>query len=473
MKIRGTIKKNKEEKYSIQTQLSPHLEEYENVPIEDILEEFEDKTVEISIFPSLSPGEYQRGIVRIKPIQIGLHHYTDVHGSVCSADVEGTPKFERPTLISQDFQIAARAAKYRKYDFIEMEPPLTVYDQNDMLRIPEVISLDTDAILFGKAGCNPLEKFTVEQIGLPMLTGNEPEAILYGLRAKKFLKESKFLYIGEIPSFSAPEGPWDFFKVQKRFGTKFRHIETNEFYRNYDKFSDEEVKKELERWKQDFDKIEPPQEEMMNATRAYLALKFLAGREGANGITVNCGRFTEERPVVPCLAFARLIDEGIICSCEGDITAMLSSFMLHGITGQPILMGNFGSKKGRFEAGENEVTIEHDIIPLSMAKEKFTIRDYHGRNFGVTAYADIEEKPMTLLNLNTNLDTISIIEGKIKHSMDGIHCRVIVHMEIDGDISKVPDIIVGSQHMSMIFGHWQEELEAMADQLSLSINTLK
>src|SRR6056297_63001 len=189
MKIRGTIKKNKEEKYSIQTQLSPHLEEYENVPIEDILEEFEDKTVEISIFPSLSPGEYQRGIVRIKPIQIGLHHYTDVNGSVCSADVEGTPKFERPTLISQDFQIAARAAKYRKYDFIEMEPPLTVYDQNDMLRIPEVISLDTDAILFGKAGCNPLEKFTVEQIGLPMLTGNEPEAILYGLRAKKFLKE--------------------------------------------------------------------------------------------------------------------------------------------------------------------------------------------------------------------------------------------------------------------------------------------
>jgi len=32
-----------------------------------------------------------RGVVRIKPVLIGIPNCRKVHGSVCSADVEGTP----------------------------------------------------------------------------------------------------------------------------------------------------------------------------------------------------------------------------------------------------------------------------------------------------------------------------------------------------------------------------------------------
>ncbi|MBD3352596.1 MAG: hypothetical protein GF364_14000, partial [Candidatus Lokiarchaeota archaeon] len=371
-----------------------------------------------------------------------------------------------------DMSIGSTANYYAKFDFIKVDPPLTVYSQKDMRRIKREITLDTDAIILNENGCVPLEEYYVKLLDIPIIKKRATEEYLRGLKVKKYLEESKFLYIGEIPSFSAPNGPWDFYMVQKRFGTRWRHMETNEFYRNFDKFSDKEVKQELENWKKDFGKIEPNDQEMLNATRAYLALKYLAEREDTNGITINCGRFTEERPVVPCLAFARLIDEGIICSCEGDVTAMLSSFMLHAVNDQPILMGNFGSTKGRFEAEEGEVTIEHDIIPLSMGKDKFTIRDYHGRQFGVTAFTEAKEEPMTLLNLNTELDTISVIEGKIKNTVDGIHCRVIVHMEVDGDVDKVPEIIVGSQHMSMTFGHWKKELIEMAKFLDLKVNTI-
>ena len=38
----------------------------------------------------------KRGIVRIKPVLIGISHYREVHGSVCSADVEGTPTAPPP-----------------------------------------------------------------------------------------------------------------------------------------------------------------------------------------------------------------------------------------------------------------------------------------------------------------------------------------------------------------------------------------
>ena len=43
-----------------------------------------------------------------------------------------------------------------------------------------------------------------------------------------------------------------------------------------------------------FDKVlEANVQELMNATRAYLALRYLCEREDANGLTVNYGRFTE------------------------------------------------------------------------------------------------------------------------------------------------------------------------------------
>ena len=417
----------------------------------------------------------QRGIVKIKPVYLGLHHYRDVYGSVCSADVEGTPPIPAPSSeeLSKATQDMIDGFKQSlEVDFVEMEEPLIVKEHEDLRRLPAELSYDVDALLVGNLGVVPLELHTLSQYGLPIIHRVRTD-FLRALRVKKFLKQSKFLYIGEIPSFSAPKGPYDFFALEERLGVRVRHIETNEFYRCFDRFSEKEVKRELETWRKDFDEVlEPTEQDLMDATRVYLALRALCQREDANGLTVNCGRFTEERPVVPCLAFDRLIDEGIICACEGDITAMLSSLMLHAVSGQSMLMGNFGSRPGAFEAKEGEVTIEHDIIPLSMASRGFTVRDYHGRKFGVTGYADIKTGPMTLLNVDTSLNRISVLEGRIKGSEDGIHCRIIVHMHVEGDVQRVPEIIVGSQHVSMTFGHWLGALKEVGNLLALEVRHL-
>jgi len=421
----------------------------------------------------------QRGIVKVKPIYIGIHHYRDVYGSVCSEDVVGTPKIRPPEM--EELRKATQEMidrfkeKSSKVDFVEIEQPLIVKEHKDLRKLPLELNYDTDALLVGILGdIHTLENYGLSRYGLPLICGDVTVDFLKALRVKKFLRESKFLYIGEFPSFSVPVFPWGFLDLEKRLGVRIRQIETNEFYRWFDRFPEEEVKRELDNWKNKFDKIiEPDERELMNATRVYLALRYLCEREDANGLTINCGRFTEERPVVPCLAFARLIDEGIMCACEGDITAMLSSLMLHAVSGQSVLMGNFGSSPGHFEAREGEVTIEHDIIPLSMAKTGYTVRDYHGRRFGVTGYADIKDnQPMTILNVDRSLDKISVIEGTIKGSEDGIHCRVIVRMNVDGDVKRVPEIIVGSQHVSMAFGHHLSALKEVGNLLGFEVRHL-
>jgi len=418
--------------------------------------------------------ENSRGIVKIKPVYIGLYHYRERYGSVCSPDVKGTlqvPRMELQEIREEAQKLIKRFKENIRLDFVDVKEPFIISSHRDLRRLPENLSYDDDALLIGSMGVNPLEIYTLSLIGLPIIKGETTEDFIRALRVKKFLRQSKFLYIGEIPSFSAPYGPWDFYAIEKRFGVRVRHIETNEFYRYYDRIPDDAVKEELEKWRLDFERIlEPSEEDLMNAVRVYLTLRYLCEREDANGVTINCGRFTEERPVVPCLAFDRLIDEGVMCACEGDITAMLSSLMLHAVSGQPVLMGNFGYEPGRFEAEEGEVTIEHDIIPLSMASTKYTIRDYHGRGFGVTGYADIKSgEPMTLLNMDSSLNKILVVEGWVKRSEDGIHCRIIIHMDVKGDIERLSDLIVGSQHISMTYGHWLNALKETGKLLNLEV----
>jgi len=370
--------------------------------------------------------------------------------------------------------------KIKQLDFVEIGAPLIIKEHKDMRRVPSELTYDIDALLVGSYGSMPLEMFALSRYRLPILTKSQIESLeskqitdfVRALRAKKFLKQSKVLYIGEIPSFSAPEGPWDFFAIEDRLGVRFRHVETNEFFRIFDSISDEVVRNKLEEWKKDFaEVVEPTEKDLMDATRVYLALRLLCDREDANAITINCGRLTEERPVVPCIAFARLIDEGIMCGCEGDITAMLSALILHASSGQPVLMGNFGYREGMFGAKKGEVTIEHDVLPLSMACTRYRVRDYHGRRFGVTAYADIKvNQPMTLLNIDKSLSKMFVAEGIIKGSEDGIHCRIIIHMNINGDINKIPEIYVGSQHVAMTFGHWLSTLKEVGKLLNLEIH---
>jgi len=413
----------------------------------------------------------KRGIIKIKPVYWGIYHYPDKYGSVCVPNEALFGKWTPPVPASRMEELERGAKgmvegfkKSLEVDFVEVEEPSIIKEHKDLRKLPEELTYDVDALLVGSVGNWPLGIYALEKYGLPLIRGGSSD-FFRALRVKKFLSSSKFLYIGEFPSFSILNRQMDLFAPFKRFGVRVQHIETNEFYRHFDGFSDEEVLKELSNWKKDFDKVvEPSEEELMKATRGYLALLSLCNREDANGVAINCGRLTEERPFVPCMAFNRLIDESIMCSCEGDVTAMLSSLMLHAVSGQSVLMGNFG-----FRPGDGEVAISHGIIPLSMAKTGYTIRDYHGRAFGVTGYADIKTEPMTILNLDESLEKISIIEGTIKGSEDTTLCRITIHMSVDGDLKKVPQIIVGSQHASMTLGHWLTAMTEVGNLLGLEV----
>ena len=106
-------------------------------------------------------SELERGIVKIKPIYVGIHHYRDVYGSVCSADVVGTPPIPPPTdeeLEKATFGMISRFKdSMEEVDFVEVEKPLIIKEHEDFRKLPAELSYDTDALLVRTAGASPLD----------------------------------------------------------------------------------------------------------------------------------------------------------------------------------------------------------------------------------------------------------------------------------------------------------------------------
>jgi len=444
-----------------------------------------------TVAPLHASGENKatRGIVKIKPVYIGITRYFPWSYP--------TSPLTMQEMENRAQEMVERFKKSLEVDFVKVETPLIIKEHADFRKMKAELSYDTDALLVGGSR-SPLEDYSLSRFELPMIYRDVNSDFLRALRVKKVLSESKVLYIGEFPSYSVGEspsysirfsgGPRHLFSCEDRFGIRVRQIETMEFYNLFDSFKEDEVRKELANWRKDFDEVsETPdthkasrvkdEKYLMDATRVYLALRSLADREDANGICVNCNRMwiQDKRHIVPCLAYDRLIDEGIMCACEGDLGNMISSLMLHAVSGdQPVLQGNT-----RWRPEEGIIYIQHGIIPLTMARTKHKIRNYHAKGWGVTAYAEIDNVggPMTVINIDNLYSKIGVVEGAILGSYEPTDeegrrgaCRFRVNMTVKGDILKASPVLnVGSQHNSMTFGHWLPALIEAGKLLDLEV----
>ena len=84
----------------------------------------------------MTMSEPDRGTVTIKPVYIGIDHYSDVYGSVCSPDVEGTPPKSAPA--AEDIQSSARSMVKSFQDnvnleFVELQDPYIIQHHRDGL----------------------------------------------------------------------------------------------------------------------------------------------------------------------------------------------------------------------------------------------------------------------------------------------------------------------------------------------------
>jgi len=293
---------------------------------------------------------------------------------------------------------------------------------------------------------------------------------------RALLRNSHLLYVGDPAPPAESGGDWGPEALKRRFGITMSFVSTEGLLSRAAAVPDRDAGDELERWRSSFTEVGPSDADLRGVVRMYLALRDLARETGANALAVRCGPLRDYWTGVPCLALARLLDEGLVASCEADLPATLAMLLLHRLSGAPVLMGNFGARPGALGARDDEVSVNHCIIPLTMSSDSgWRVRDYHGSGLGVTGYAALPAgQPVTLLHLTADLGEFRVLEGTTQGSSEGVGnlCRVIVHVRPDGEVDRVPVEILESGHMAVGIGHWADDLEALAGQLGLGVRRL-
>ncbi|MBO7615994.1 MAG: fucose isomerase [Bacteroidales bacterium] len=121
---------------------------------------------------------------------------------------------------------------------------------------------------------------------------------------------------------------------------------------------------------------EPSDADMIEAAKAYLAIKQICQEERLDAMTIRCFDIVKACGTTSCLALALLNDEGIVAGCEGDMQTLLSMLLAKRLCDEVAFMAN--------PSQLTDITsmLAHCTIPLTMCNET-VIRSHFESSIGV------------------------------------------------------------------------------------------
>ena len=121
---------------------------------------------------------------------------------------------------------------------------------------------------------------------------------------------------------------------------------------------------------------EPSCADMVEAAKAYLAIKKICREERLDAMTIRCFDIVKACGTTSCLALALLNDEGIVAGCEGDMQTLMSLLLAKQLCGEVAFMANPSHLTA------NTSMLAHCTIPLAMCDD-IRIRSHFESGIGV------------------------------------------------------------------------------------------
>jgi L-fucose isomerase-like protein len=209
----------------------------------------------------------------------------------------------------------------------------------------------------------------------------------------------------------------------------------------------EYLKNYEENIKLDFDKSE-----VIEAKKLSKALEILVEKYELKGLTLRCFDLLGRIHTTGCLGLSLLNKNKIIGTCEGDIPAMLSMYMLNLITGQP----GFQANPSRIDTEKNEIVFAHCTLPLDMA-DSYDVMTHYESGIGVALRGKMKETDITIFKLSNNLKDYYVAEGVITNNLcESNLCRTQINIKLD-DVSYFLTSPYGNHHV-IVYGKHKERI---------------
>ena len=255
---------------------------------------------------------------------------------------------------------------------------------------------------------------------LPTSDWSELERVTGLMRVAPRLRQTKILVIrGPMGTAAACDAA----RVKEKWGIEMIPITVEETLQAHEEVDLKAAEEEAEKhWIQPAKAIvEPTREEIIIATRFYLAIKNLMLRHGAVAVTSsNC----MGEPAKGCFAFSKLNDMGCVGACEGDMDSTLTMLIFQYAFGVPGFITD-----PVFDTARNALIHFHCTCATRMdgpggERLPFSIRTQTDSHRGVAL--DVEQRigqPVTCAKF-IDLDKMLISTGKITEvTHDALACR--------------------------------------------------
>jgi L-fucose isomerase-like protein len=282
-------------------------------------------------------------------------------------------------------------------------------------------------------------------------------------KAAMKLKETTLGIFGSL-------SPWlisstsDYRLLEDKFGLKIRHIDLLRLYNEYKRINLSEAEKITKQILSNVRKLkEPSIKDVTDAIRLYIALKKIVKEENLNVLTIKCFGIIPVLNNTMCLALSKLIDDGIIAGCEGDIDTTLSMIILNYLTNKPTWMANPVSLNYK----DNKITLAHCTIAMNLISNSkdIILRSHFESGKGVAIQGPVNKGDVTLIRLGgSRLDKMLICLGDIVNSnmCNEYMCRTQVEIKLKGKLEEFLNKSMGN-HLALVQGNLVEKLKELCN----------
>lgn len=200
--------------------------------------------------------------------------------------------------------------------------------------------------------------------------------------------------------------------------------------------------------------------EVEKANAVYKNIKTLVENNSLGGLTIRCFDLLSSIKMTGCLALAKLNQEGIVATCEGDIACMLSMVLVKTIFDQ----SSFQANPSRIDTSKNEIVFAHCTLPLDMVT-KYEYDTHFESGIGVAIKGTMREEAVTIFRLSSSLNEYTILEGNIVENLNETNlCRTQIRIRCSDDVSVLLKNPCGNHHI-IFYGHHKERLERILKKL--------
>ena len=172
------------------------------------------------------------------------------------------------------------------------------------------------------------------------------------------------------------------------------------------------------------------------------------------GATIRCFDLLTSLKSTGCLALAKLNEEGIIGTCEGDIMAMLSMYLVKLLTGK----SSFQANPSRIDVEHNSIVFAHCTIPLDMI-QNYSFDSHFESGIGVAIKGEMKTGNVTVFRLSSDLKHYFVSKGILMNNLKEKNlCRTQINIRLNKDVKELLKHPCGNHHI-IVYGDYEKDID--------------